>query len=46
MIEAAGADRVAGIVSFGSGCAADQPVTVYTRVSAYAEWVGATIAGR
>ncbi|HYN45706.1 MAG TPA: serine protease [Allosphingosinicella sp.] len=47
VVEAADrSDRVAGIVSFGSGCAADQPVTVYTRVSAYAEWVGATIAGR
>jgi len=46
VIEAAGADRVAGIVSFGSGCGAPEPVTVYTRVSAYAAWIGATIAGR
>jgi secreted trypsin-like serine protease len=39
-------DRVAGIVSLGSGCAADRPVTVYTRVSAYAGWIAATIRGR
>jgi secreted trypsin-like serine protease len=39
-------DRVAGIVSFGSGCAVDRPVTVYTRVSAYAGWIAETIRGR
>lgn len=39
-------DRVAGIVSFGSGCATQRPVTVYTRVSAYAGWIAATIRGR
>jgi secreted trypsin-like serine protease len=39
-------DRVAGIVSLGSGCAADRPVTVYTRVSAYAGWIAATMRGR
>jgi secreted trypsin-like serine protease len=39
-------DRVAGIVSLGSGCADARPVTVYTRVSAYAGWIAATIRGR
>jgi secreted trypsin-like serine protease len=39
-------DRVAGIVSFGSGCSVARPVTVYTRVSAYAGWIAETIRGR
>ncbi|MBV9883202.1 MAG: serine protease [Sphingomonadaceae bacterium] len=39
-------DRIAGIVSDGSGCAAARPVTIYTRVSAYADWIAATLAGR
>jgi secreted trypsin-like serine protease len=39
-------DRVAGIVSLGTGCAADRPVTIYTRVSAYAGWIAETIRGR
>jgi len=38
-----GTDRVMGLVSFGSGCAGDLPVTVYTRVSAYAGWIADTI---
>jgi len=47
LAEAAGrGDRVVGIVSFGSGCASDRPVTVYTRVSAYVGWIQSTIAGR
>lgn len=40
------ADRLIGVVSFGSGCARDLPVTVYTRVSAYAGWIAGTIGGR
>jgi secreted trypsin-like serine protease len=43
--EASGVDRVAGIVSLGSGCGTARPVTLYTRVSAYSEWIAATIAG-
>jgi secreted trypsin-like serine protease len=41
--EQGGTDRVIGLVSFGSGCAGDLPVTVYTRVSAYAGWIADTI---
>lgn len=39
----AGVDRVIGVVSFGTGCAEDLPVTVYTRVSAYAGWIAETM---
>ena len=47
VVEAAGrGDRVAGIVSFGTGCGAARPITVYTRVSAYAGWIRETMAGR
>ena len=47
VVEGAGrTDRVAGVVSLGSGCANARPVTVYTRVSAYAGWIAATIRGR
>lgn len=39
-------DRLAGILSFGSGCAVAEPVAVYTRVSAYWAWIVETIAAR
>ena len=41
-----GPDRLAGILSFGSGCAVGEPVAVYTRVSAYSAWIAETIAAR
>jgi secreted trypsin-like serine protease len=41
--EQGGADRLIGLVSFGSGCAGDLPATVYTRVSAYAGWIADTV---
>ena len=41
-----GRDWLIGIVSFGTGCAAAAPVTVYSRVSAYSRWIADTIAGR
>jgi secreted trypsin-like serine protease len=40
---ARGADRVIGIVSSGTGCGEDAPVTVYTRVAAYAGWIAETM---
>ena len=47
VIEAADrSDRLAGILSFGSGCAVAQPLAVYTRVAAYSGWIAGTIAGR
>jgi trypsin len=39
-------DRLAGILSFGSGCAVAEPVAVYTRISAYRVWIAETIAAR
>lgn len=46
VVEAGGVDRVAGIVSFGTGCAARAPVAVYTRVAPYSAWIAATIGNR
>ncbi len=42
-VGADGTGRLLGLVSFGSGCAVDLPVTVYTRVSAYAGWIAETM---
>jgi secreted trypsin-like serine protease len=39
-----GDDRLIGIASRGSGCAVSDPFVVYTRVSAYADWIAATLA--
>lgn len=39
-----GTDRLIGILSRGSGCAVPAPVAAYTRVSAYAGWIAATVA--
>jgi secreted trypsin-like serine protease len=39
-------DRIVGIVSLGSGCAAASPRVVHTRVAAYAPWIERVIAGR
>ena len=39
-----GTDRLIGILSRGSGCAVPMPVAAYTRVSAFAGWIAATIA--
>ena len=36
-------DRVIGLVSFGTGCAGERPVTVYTRISAYEDWIAETM---
>lgn len=46
VVDGDGVDRVAGIVSLGSGCGTERPVTVYTRVANYADWIAATLAGR
>ncbi|HYI65235.1 MAG TPA: serine protease [Allosphingosinicella sp.] len=41
-----GRDWLIGVASFGTGCAVEAPVTVYTLVSAYSSWIAATISGR
>jgi len=41
---ASGNDRLIGTLSFGSGCAVDAPVAIYTPVGAYSDWIAATLA--
>jgi secreted trypsin-like serine protease len=41
-----GADVLIGIVSLGTGCAEDDPAMLYSRVSAYRDWIVATIVPR
>lgn len=41
--DAGAMDRVVGLVSFGTGCGGERPVTVYTRISAYADWIAETM---
>jgi len=47
IVEAADrSDRLAGLLSLGSGCAVAEPIAFYTRVAAYSAWIAETIGGR
>jgi secreted trypsin-like serine protease len=43
LVDRGSGDWLVGLASFGTGCATDRPVTVYTRVSAYADWIAETM---
>jgi secreted trypsin-like serine protease len=42
--DAAGADRLVGLVSLGTGCAVAEPRVIYTNISTFADWIAAALA--